>query len=85
MIRKLLELIKEGKTIYEISEILDMDYSAVSGMIEHLVKLGYLKEEKRKDVELKMCSKCPLHNFCFKKGFKRYYLSEKGQKVIGSK
>lgn len=85
MIKKLLELIKEGKTIYEISQVLDMDYSAVVGMIEHLVKLGYLKEEKRNNVELKMCSKCPLRNFCSKRGFKSYYLTEKGRRVLGIK
>ena len=82
MIRKLLEMIKEGKTIYEISRILDMDYSAVVGMIEHLVKLGYLKEEERDKIEIKMCSKCPLRNFCSKKGFKKYYLTERGYRVI---
>ena len=85
MIRKVLELINDGKTIYEISVVLDMDYSAVVGMIEHLIKLGYLEEEKRNNLEIKMCSNCPLREFCSKKGFKRYYLTEKGHKVIEKK
>ncbi len=82
MIKRLLRLIYEGKTIYEIAKILKMDYSAVDGMIKHLVKLGYLEERKRDGKELSFCSKCPLRKFCAERGFNVYYLTEKGKRVL---
>ncbi len=82
MIKKLLRLINEGKTIYEIARILNMDYSAVDGMIKHLLKLGYLEERKRESKEMLFCSKCPLRKFCADKGFRVYYLTEKGKKIV---
>lgn len=85
MIKKVLTLLSEGKTIYEISQIMDMDYSAVMGLLEHLVKLGYLEERKRDENETSLCRSCPLYKICSKKSLKIYYLTERGRKIVRRK
>ena len=83
MMKNVLKRIGEGKTIVEIAEELNMEYSAVMGIIEHLVKLGYLKERKRDEEERKFCRSCPLFQVCSKKELKIYYLTEKGRRLVG--
>jgi len=82
MMKDVLLKISEGKTIAEIAEELNMEYSAAIGIIEHLVKLGYLEERKRSDEESRICKSCPLYKVCSKKEFKIYYLTEKGRKLL---
>lgn len=81
MMKNILKRIGEGKTIVEIAKELNMEYSTVMGIIEHLVKLGYLEE--RKGNERKFCRSCPLFKLCSKKEFKIYYLTEKGRRLVG--
>ncbi len=83
MMKKIIKRIWEGRTIAQISEELNMEYSAVMGIIEHLVKLGYLEERKRNDEEAKICRSCPLFRVCSKRELKIYYLTEKGRKLLG--
>ena len=83
MIKKILNLVAQGRTIYEISQIMDMEYSAVMGMLEHLVKMGYLEERKRNEKEMSFCASCKMYKKCSKKELKIYYLTERGKKLIG--
>ena len=82
MIKDVLKLLSEGKTIYEIANIMDMEYSAVMGMIEHMVNMGYLKVQERNENEVALCKTCPLFKVCSKKGLKIYSLTDKALKMI---
>ncbi len=81
MIKEILRKIEEGKTLAEISEEMNMEYSALIGLVEHLVKMGYLTTRDRGKEEIRTCKSCPLFEICSKKGPKVYYLTEKGKKA----
>ncbi len=81
MIKEVLRKIGEGKTLAEISKEMDMEYSALMGLVEHLVKMGYLTTRDRGDEEIGICKSCPLFEICSKKGPKVYYLTEKGERA----
>ncbi len=82
MMKDVLLKIAQGKTIAEIANELNMDYSAVLGIIEHLVKLGYLEERKRTQEEAKICRSCPLFKVCSKRELRFFYLTEKGKRAL---
>ena len=82
MIKDVLRGISEGKTLAQIAEEMNMEYSALMGMIEHLIKMGYIIAVDRKPQELSACKTCPLYKVCSKNGPKIYYLTEKGKKAI---
>ncbi len=82
MMKDVLRGIAQGKTLSEIAEELNMEYSALLGLVEHLVKMGYLKTAERGGSELAICKTCALYKICSKKGPKLYYLTEKGRRAI---
>jgi len=82
MIKEVLRKIGEGKTLAEISKEMNMEYSALLGLVEHLVKMGYLETRDRQGEEIKVCKSCPLFEICSKEGAKIYYLTEKGKRVV---
>ena len=82
MIKKVLRGICEGKTLAEISEEMDMEYSALIAMLEHMVKMGYLVRGKKENNEI--CSTCPLQKVCSERSYTVYFLTEKGKKLVGS-
>ncbi len=79
MIKKVLKMLCEGKTLAEISELMGMEYSALIGMLEHMVKMGYLVRGKKQDMG--KCSSCPLRKVCSQRNYVVYYLTEKGKKL----
>jgi len=81
MIREVLKKIQAGKTLAEISKDMGMEYSALLGLVEHLVKMGYLETRERRKDEISVCKTCPLFELCSKKGPKIYYLTEKGKRA----
>ena len=82
MIREVLRRIGEGKTLAEIEEELGMEHSALTGMLEHLARMGYVEIRDRKEGETGVCSSCPLREVCRKNGAKVYYLTERGRRAI---
>ncbi|AGB04496.1 FeoC like transcriptional regulator [Aciduliprofundum sp. MAR08-339] len=82
MIKEVLRGIDSGKTLAEIAEELNMEYSALLGMVEHLEKMGYLHSSERSGDMLLMCKTCALYRVCSKHGPKIYYLTEKGKRAI---
>ncbi len=82
MIKDVLRGISQGKTLAQIAEELNMEYSALMGMIEHLIKMGYIIAVDRKPQEISACKTCPLYKVCSKNGPKIYYLTEKGKRAI---
>ncbi len=85
MIKEVLQRIYNGETLAEIAESLKMEVGALMGMVEHLVKMGYLEERKRTPEESIGCRTCPLYRVCSKKELRVYYLTDKGRKLIGVK
>jgi len=81
MIKEVLRKIQEGKTLAEISQEMNMEYSALMGLVEHLIKMGYLEAIDRKNEDILVCKACPLFDVCSKKGLKIYYLTEKGKRA----
>ncbi len=82
MIKDVLRGISQGKTLAQIAEELNMEYSALMSMIKHLIKMGYIIGVDRKPQELSACKTCPLYKVCSKNGPKIYYLTEKGKRAI---
>ncbi|EDY35101.1 hypothetical protein ABOONEI_2643 [Aciduliprofundum boonei T469] len=82
MIKDVLRGIYQGKSIAQIAEELNMEYSALMSMIEHLIKMGYILAADRKPQELGPCKTCPLYKVCSQNGPKIYYLTEKGKRAI---
>ncbi len=82
MIKDVLKGISQGKTLAEIAEELNMEYSALMGMIEQLIKMGYIIAVDRNPKELAFCKTCALYKVCSKKGPKIYYLTDKGKRAI---
>ena len=85
MIKDVLRRIYAGETLAEIAEALQMEPEALMGMVEHLVKMGYLEERKRSPEESAGCRTCPLYKVCSQKELKIYYLTDKGKRLIGVK
>ncbi len=82
MIKKVLERICAGWTLAEISQNLNMEYSALISMLEHLVKLGYLTKGTKTDTGT--CKTCPLREHCSERNYTIYFLTDKGRKIAGS-
>ncbi len=86
MIKKVLELIYAGKTIPEIEKELKMEHSALMGMLEHMVKLGYLSREmpaascERNDASI--CARCPLKKVCVRMDTVIYTITPKGINLL---
>ncbi len=86
MIKRVLELIHAGKTIPEIEEELKMEHSALVGMLEHMVKLGYLSREtpspscERNDASI--CARCPLKKICVRINAVIYTITPKGMNLL---
>jgi predicted transcriptional regulator len=79
-IKRVLEMLSEGRTLWEISRELDMEYSALTAMLEHMVKMGYLSHGTKKEKDF--CRTCPLNSLCAQKNYRIYYITEKGRKLI---
>ena len=79
-IKRVLELISEGKTLHEISKSLDMEYDALIAMLEHLVEMGYLSHGTQESQG--RCRTCPLNKVCASRNYRIYFLTEKGKKLI---
>lgn len=84
MLKKVLLLISEGCSgVDELAEKLDMQKSAVEGVLHTLTKKGYLREEygecKR---DLSMCSSCVVAKQTPNLGVTRC-ITEKGMRYLG--
>ncbi len=80
MIKKVLSMIDKGYTLFEISQTLEIEYSALIAMCEHMRKMGYLEEVKTQPGNL--CNTCPLQKICAKRNYRIFALADKGKKLI---
>ena len=76
--KSILDKIKEGKTISNISNELDMSVRTVEAMVDSMIHQGYLKVINCEDSK---CSSCPMGCDSSKMPFKIYRVTEKGEEL----
>ena len=82
MLKEILLMISQGKTLAEIEREMNVEHSALLGMLETLVRMGYLEVRERNAEEMDVCSSCPLREVCGRNGPKIYLLTERGRRAI---
>ncbi len=75
--RSILDKIKEGKSLSQISEEIDLGVGTLKAIVDSLKYQGYL-EEVNCDSQ---CSMCPMGCDSSKTPFKMYKVTEKGEEL----